>query len=122
MRTSPSSSSTKSTSTGLRSSRLAIGPLVVGDSGIEPDPATEVVDDLAAHGQADAGTRICGPLVQPLEDEENAISVLRLDADSVIRDREHPERAVAVGRDDDARRLLALELQRVAEQVLEHQG
>src|ERR1700733_2298764 len=141
MRMSPSSSSTRSTSTSLKPSRSAIGPLVrfvrfvrparlerrhgeaepgaVGDAGVKPDPAAEVLDDLPAHGQADTRARVRGPLVQALEDQENAVSILRLDPDSVIGDRKRPERAVALGRDDDPRRLLALELQRVADQVLE---
>jgi len=57
--------------------------------------------------------------MQALEDQENAISVLRLDPDSVIGDGKHPERPFAASRDGNARRLLALELQRVAQQVLE---
>src|SRR5580693_1707219 len=133
MRMSPSSSSTRSTSTGLSSSRLVIGLPVSGkcghsetepgaadDAGVKPDPTAEVLDDLPAHGQADPGTRIRGLVVQALEDQENAVSILRLDPDSVVSDGKQPERPVAVGRDDDTRRLLALELQRVAKQVLEN--
>src|SRR3984885_9755224 len=132
MRMSPSSSSTWSTSTSLKPSRSAIGPLnwfvrrhgeaepgALGDAGVEPDPAAEVLDDLPAHRQADARSRVRGPLMQALEDQENAVSILRFDPDSVIGDGKRPERAVALGRDDDARRLLAGELQRVADQVLE---
>src|SRR3984957_5320254 len=135
MRMSPSSSSTSSTSTSLKSSRSAIGPLArfvrrhgepepgaLGDAGVEPDPAAEVLDDLPAHGQADSRSRARGPLVQSLEDQENAVSILRFDADSVVGDGKRPERAVGLGRDDDARRLLAPELERVAEQVLEDHG
>src|ERR1700733_7249232 len=130
MRMSPSSSSTRSTSTGLRPYRSAIGPLIVRecghgeaepgavpDGGIEPDPATEVLDDLPAHRETDPGTWVRGPFMQALEDQENAVSILRLDPDSVISDGKRPERPVALGRDDDARRPLALELQCVAEQV-----
>jgi hypothetical protein len=60
--------------------------------------------------------------MQALEDQENAVSILRLDPDSVVGDGKQPERSVALGRDDDARRLIAPELQRVAEQVLEDHG
>src|ERR1700722_13335968 len=127
MRMSPSSSSTRSTSTSVPPSRSVIGPLprfvrrhgesepgALGDAGVEPDPAAEVIDDLPAHGQADARSRIRGPLVQALEDQENAVSILRLDPDSVIGDGKRPERAVALGGDDNPRRLGAGELQRGA--------
>src|SRR5580693_8254403 len=144
MRMSPSSSSTRSTSTSVQFSRSAIGPIgpigslvplvrliagecwhgesepgAGGDTGVEPDPAAEVIDDLPAHRQADARARVRGPLVQALEDQENAVSILRLDPDSVIGDGKRPECAVALGGDGDPRRLLAGELQRVADQVLE---
>jgi hypothetical protein len=58
--------------------------------------------------------------VQPLEDHEDAISVLRVDPDPAVAEREQPERLVPADRDHDPRRLSAAELQRVAEQVLEH--
>src|ERR1700761_8809679 len=103
MRTSPSSSSTRSTSTGLWSSRSAIGPLVVWeygqgaadpvaarDPGVDPDPPAEVLDDLPAHREADPGARVGGPVVQALEDQENAVSILRVDTDSVIGDGKEP--------------------------------
>lgn len=60
--------------------------------------------------------------MQALEDQENAVSILRLDPDPVIGDGERPVRPVPLRGDDDARRLLAPELERVAEQVLEHRG
>src|SRR5580700_11721957 len=108
MRTSPSSSSTRSTSINLESPQSVIGFLVLsvfglrgrvgdqkerggalivrvldrvlklgghrflrhrqgeaepraaGERGVEPDPAAKVLDDLAGHGQADAGPRVGG--------------------------------------------------------------
>src|SRR5579871_1317940 len=145
MRTSPSSSSTRSTSTTLESGQSVIdllvwqafGVLIVlvvdgflklgghrflrhgqgevepraaGERGVEPDPAAEVVDDLAGHGQADAGARVGAALVQPLEDHEDALGVLRLDPDPVVAEREQPERLVTADRDHDAGRLPAAEL------------
>src|SRR3984957_17075882 len=145
MRTSPSSSSTKSTSITLESPQSLIGFLVLsvfglrsragirderrgvlivrvwdrvgelgghrflrhrqreaepraaGEGGVEPDLAAEVLNDLAGHGQADAGARVRAPLVQPLEDHEDALSVLRLDPDPVVAEREQPERLVTAG-------------------------
>src|SRR6185437_15859671 len=100
MRTSPSSSSTRSTSSAGKSSRSVIGLLIVRECGqgeadpgavrgpgVEPDPAAEVLDDLPAHREADAGARVRGPVVQALEDQENAVSVLGLDPDPVVGDR-----------------------------------
>src|ERR1700735_2293152 len=55
-----------------------------GIGGVEPDLAAEILDDLPGHGQADAGARVSGPLVQPLEDHEDPISVLGLDTDTVV--------------------------------------
>src|ERR1700722_12417071 len=88
-------------------------PCAAGVVGVEPDLPAEVLDDLAGHGQADAGARVGGPLVQPLEDHEDALSVLRLDADAVVGKSEQPGPIVTADRDHDPRRLSAAELQRV---------
>src|SRR6516225_11195680 len=69
-------------------------PRAAGEGGVEPDPAVEVLDDLPGHGQADASARVGAPLVQPLEDHEDALGVLRLDPDPVVAEREQPERLV----------------------------
>jgi hypothetical protein len=54
--------------------------------------------------------------VQPLEDLEDPLPVLRRDADAVVAHREDPLLTGALGRDVDARRAVA-ELQRVADQT-----
>src|ERR1700683_2973608 len=82
-------------------------PRAVGIGGVQPDLAAEVIDDLPAHGQADAGALVGGPVVQPLEDHEDALGVLRVDAHAVVGEREQPELPVAAGGDDDAGRLAA---------------
>src|SRR5580704_13874870 len=69
-------------------------PRAAGEAGVEPDPAAEVVDDLPGHGQADAGTGVGRPLVQSLEDHEDALRVLGFDTDPVVAEREQPERLV----------------------------
>src|SRR5579862_1983681 len=134
MSASPSSSSTSSTLIAFRSPGSAIGVLLVrvGRPGqreaepgalagrrVEPDPPAEVLDDLPAHGQSDAGARVAA-VVEALEKHEYALGVLRVDPQAVVGEREQPEGILPAGRDDDARRPLARELQRVAEQVLEH--
>src|SRR5580658_8917619 len=125
MSASASSSSTTSTSIsfiGRLSRQREAEPGAVSLRGIEPDAAAEVLDDLAAHGQADTGARVGAALVEPLEQHEYPVGVLRRDPDAVIGEREELEPAVRPGRDDDARRRGAAELERVAEQVLEHRG
>src|SRR6185437_8888747 len=107
MRTSPSSSSTRSTSITLGSSSSVIGFLgglvggavvlgglvhclgrhgqrkqetrALGVARVQPDPPAKVLDDLPVHGQADAGTGVGGPLVQAREDHKDTFGVLGLD-------------------------------------------
>src|SRR5207245_11000974 len=81
-----------------------------------------ILRDLPCNGQADAGTRVGGPLVQALEYHEDPFGVLGLDPDAVVAEGEQPERLVPGAGDHDTRRLAAAELQRVAEQVLEDRG
>src|SRR6266702_4247241 len=133
--TSPGSSSTSSTSTTWPVRPSLFGILVLRerwqgepetgpgrDRRVEPDPAAVILDDLPYHGQADPGARIGRLVVQPLEDHEDPPGVPGLDADPVVAEREQPELAVPAGRDGDPGRLVGAELQRVADQVLEHGG
>src|SRR5271156_6221794 len=74
-----------SRSNGLRRHRQSEAESgAAGVRGVEPDLAAEILDDFPGHGQADAGARVSGPLVQALEDHENPFRVLRLDADAVV--------------------------------------
>src|SRR5579872_2250022 len=88
--------------------------------GIQPDTAAEVLDDLAAHGQADAGTRVGAALVEALEQPEDPLRVLAVDADAMIGDGEPPVGTIAGGPDHDPWFGAAAELDRVAQEVLEH--
>lgn len=86
---------------------------------VDPDGAPVELDDLLAHREADsaAGVGVLG--VQPLEDHEHLVGVLRCDADAVVGDGEPPQFAVPVRRDVDLRRFArAAELDGVAYQVL----
>src|SRR6476646_1253920 len=58
--------------------------------GVEPEPAAMVLDDLLAHRQADAGATVGVPPVQALEDHEDLVLVLLLDADPVVAAGELP--------------------------------
>src|ERR1051326_7475909 len=133
--TSPGSSSTSSTSTTWPARPSFVGILLLRERWqgepepgpgrvrrVEPDPAAVILDDLPYHGQAYTRARIGRLVVQPLEDHEDPLGVLGLDPDPVVAEGEQPEIAVPAGRDGDPGRLGGAELQRVADQVLEHGG
>src|ERR1043165_9905826 len=84
-----------------------------------PDAAAVALDDFLADGEPDAGARILAHGVQPLEEHEDALEVLRLDADAVVGHRDAPLARLLRRRDVDARHGAATELERVAHQVLE---
>src|SRR6266568_2722364 len=89
--------------------------------GLDPDPPAVALDDLLADGEADAGAGVLGAGVQPLEDDEDPVHVLRIDADPIVPDGEQPFLAVGSGRDVDRRSHCGpAELDRVPDQVLEH--
>src|SRR4051794_7503419 len=125
--TSPGSSSTSSTLIGSASGWVmsreseAEGRARVRRLGIQPHAPVVVLDDLAAHRQADAGALVARTRVQALEDHEDPVGVLVVDADPVVLAAEAPEAAVALRREPDDRRRVAAELDRVADQVLEHE-
>src|ERR1035437_9994628 len=77
------------------------------------------IDDLLADRQADAGARIPSASVQALEDLENAFEILRIDADAVVLHPEDPAPLLGPGADMDLQGLLTVELQGVADEVLE---
>src|SRR5215467_7803174 len=135
IRMSPGSSSTSNTSTISHRVSSVIGVLVGwqhgqgkaepgagGGLGIQPDLATVVLDDLLDHGQADARAGVGRPVVQPLEDNKDPVGVLGLDPDAVVAELQQPVPAVRAGRHRNPGRRLPAELQRVANQVLEHRG
>src|ERR1700722_788902 len=99
MSTSPGSSSTRSTSTRSSPTRsvmrwlLDIGvydrqgeaelcPVMI--LSVQPDRSAVMLDDLAAHREANPGAGIGRPVVQALEDHEDAVRVLSLDANAVV--------------------------------------
>src|SRR3954471_17467016 len=125
--TSPGSSSTSRTVIGSASGWVmsreseAEGRPAPRRLGVEPHAPAVVLDDLAAHRQADAGAVVARARVQALEDHEDAVGVLAVDADPVVLAAEAPEAVVALGREPDDGRSVRAELDRVADQVLEHQ-
>src|SRR5690606_13835239 len=90
--------------------------------GVQPDPAAVELHDLLAHRQSDAGAAVLVPGAQPLEDDEDPLGVLRVDADAVVGAAEDPLVALAPGADVHPGVALAAELDRVAHQVEEDLG
>ena len=76
------------------------------------------LDNLLANSQADAGSRIVLAGVQPLEDLEDPLIILRVNANAVVAHREDPAPLRSLGADMNLRGLLAMELKGVANQVL----
>lgn len=58
--------------------------------------------------------------MEALEDDEDAFKILRLDANAIVRHREPPATALAARSDMEPGRLLAAELDSIAQEVLEH--
>src|SRR5215469_14339091 len=76
-------------------------------------------DDLFTDCQPDAGARILRPRVQPLEESEDPLYVLRLYADPIVPYAKYPALILAAGRDLHPRRhTWAAELQPIGDQVL----
>src|SRR3954449_11866882 len=95
---------------------------------VQPDPAAVPLDDLLAHRQADAGPGELVLAVQTLEDHEDALAVLGLDADAVVAAAEQVlGRRAVVGAlllhgQAHGGRLFTAELDRIADEVLEQSG
>src|SRR5574340_430848 len=128
-RSSPGLSSTSRISTGLLS--LTIRRLLVlfrqGEDesaaftrpGFHPDMAAVALHHLLADGEADAGPGIFALVVQPLEHHEDALEILRLDADAVVPHRKFISLAKILHRHMDSRNGRGTELERIGHQVLE---
>jgi hypothetical protein len=88
---------------------------------LEPNAPAVALHDPLADRQADARARVFIPGVQALEDHEQPLRVLGIDPDPVVLDGEDPRTPVVPRRHVDPRGLAAAELDRVRDQVLEHQ-
>lgn len=80
------------------------------------------LDDAFYHGQTDARTAVLAACMQSLEHFEDALSVLRIDTDSIVADAEFPLRPFPCREDAYARRFAAAVLERIADQVLQQQN
>src|SRR6185503_5446764 len=86
---------------------------------LHPDAPAMALDHLLADGEADAGARILALVEQPLEHHEDALEILRLDADAVIPHFDLKFGIFFRNADVDARHGVGPELERVADQVLQ---
>src|SRR5919108_5862379 len=129
-RTSPGLSSTNKICIGLPSSASCMAVRLprrqcererasLARFGLHPDAAGMVLHDLLGDRQTDAGAGIPAATVQALKDQEDALDVLRLDADAVVPQPEKPILPPTLRPNVDEDRLLAAELDSVAEQILE---
>src|SRR5205823_3254667 len=75
--------------------------------------AAVLIDDLPADGESDARAGVPVASVQPLEDLEEPLAVLRRDADPIVAYREDPALLMRLGPDMDKRRAVA-KLERIA--------
>ena len=75
--------------------------------------------DALADRQADARAGIFLAVVQALEDDEDALEILGLDADAVVADRENPVLFIFFDTHMDHGWFLAMELNGIPDQVLE---
>src|SRR5262249_36328806 len=88
--------------------------------GLDPDPAAVVLDDPLAQCQSDARAGIFAARMQALEDQKDALEVLRIDADSVVLDPKQPRIVPRFGSHMYLRRAIrAAKLDGVTHQVLE---
>jgi hypothetical protein len=76
--------------------------------------------NFLTNGQANASSWIIGAAVQSLEQREDTLQVLRLDADAIVVHGEGPRALLPCGRDMHVRGLMRpLELNAMSDQVLE---
>src|SRR5271163_3445038 len=84
-----------------------------------PDRPAATLENASAKRKPYAGTRISAR-VQPFEQAEHSLTVLRLDADAVIPDDDKPFAKTALGLDVDTWRfIIAVVFDAVSDQVLE---
>ena len=86
--------------------------------GFQPDLASVPLDDLFAKGEADAGPRVFFSGVQALKEEKDAFEIFWRNPDPIVRNRELPLRALALGANVDFGWVLATKLNGIANQVL----
>jgi len=86
---------------------------------IHADLSSMPFDDLLAQGESDPGSRVIRPTMKPLEQDEDTLQVLRLDAYAVVAHAESPHAVIQHGGDVHLRRLVEpVKFDAVGDQVL----
>src|SRR5256885_6163573 len=88
--------------------------------GLHPDPAAVTLHNLLADGEPQARARVLVLPMQALEDDEDPLEVLWVDADPVVPHAEQPLPVASLCREPDLERSGPAELERVGDQVQEH--
>src|SRR6266545_7297097 len=86
---------------------------------LDPNAAAVPLDDLFADAQPDARAREFFLSVKPLKNHEDALEILRRDANAIVAHGQFPDRPLALAADVDLRRRFSVELEGVAHEVLE---
>src|SRR5258708_7379266 len=86
---------------------------------LDPDAPAVTLDHLLADGEPDARSRVFDLVVQPLEHHEDALEVLRLDADAIVLHHEFPVIGFRHTKNIDSGNGCRAELERVADQILQ---
>src|SRR5437667_12201852 len=87
--------------------------------GLDPDPAAMPLNNPPTHGQPDARARILAPGVQALKNHEDALEVVRRDADAVIPDGEDAFRRARLRTHMEMRSLATAERDGLADEDLQ---
>ena len=75
-------------------------------------------DNFLAEGEADSGSVVGVPGVQPLKDGEDTVAKFRINSDSIVFDRQGAEMSVRFGPDVNPWRFLISELYGISDEVL----
>src|SRR5262245_55704770 len=86
----------------------------------DPDPAAVTFDDPLAQCQADAGAGVLFPGVKALKNDEQSRKLARINPDAVVAHRKEPLAVTTTRSNLNGRRMVAMELHRVSDEILEH--
>src|SRR5580658_6945295 len=88
--------------------------------GFDPDSSAVTLNHALANCQSDAGAGIFPVTMEPLENTEDYLLVMGIDADAVVPHREAPRGALAGGRDVDFGRIFRSIFECVADEILKY--
>src|SRR5690348_8896007 len=89
---------------------------------LHPDASAMPFYYFLANGKPDAGTAVIRLIVQPLEDDENLVEELSIDADAIIGHGEQPVGGFFPGSNADDRGAVRMIFKSIAKQILKQLG